>query len=155
MPTVANLTDSLQMKAHDMTRLLLAVLAAAGLNFGVAGAASGADEPTATAGRPGDWPQWGGSPARNNAPCGRNIPAQWNVGQFERKTGKWLRTEAKNIKWVAKLGTEGYGSAVVAGGKIFAALFSSQRATHSATHSLMKDHTCPLSQCTSRLPNAM
>ena len=121
MPTVANLTDSLQMKADDMTRLLLAVLAAAGLNFGVAGAASGADEPTATAGRPGDWPQWGGSPARNNAPRGKNIPAQWNVGQFERKTGKWLRTEAKNIKWVAKLGTEGYGSAVVAGGKIFAA----------------------------------
>ena len=38
-----------------------------------------------------DWPQWGGSPARNNTPDGKDIPVEWNVGKFDRKTGGWLR----------------------------------------------------------------
>ena len=37
-----------------------------------------------------DWPQWGGSPARSASPAGKNIPVEWNVGQFEPKTGRWL-----------------------------------------------------------------
>ena len=67
-----------------------------------------------------DWPQWGGSPARNNTPEGKNIPAEWNVGKFE-PDGRWLNEGAKNIRWVARLGSTTYGSPVVAGGKIFCA----------------------------------
>ncbi len=66
-----------------------------------------------------DWTQLGGSPARNNVSPAHDLPARWNVGRFDQKTGRWLGTGARNIKWVAKLGTESYGSPVVAGDKIF------------------------------------
>ena len=55
----------------------------------------------------GDWPQMGGTPARNNAPDGTNIPVEWDV-----ETGR-------NIKWSRKLGSETYGSVVVANGKLY------------------------------------
>jgi len=68
-----------------------------------------------------DWPQWGGSPERNNAPEGKNIAAEWNVGEFEYKTGKWRSDAAENVRWVARLGSQSYGTPVVAGGKVFCA----------------------------------
>ncbi|RIK74449.1 MAG: serine/threonine protein kinase [Planctomycetota bacterium] len=66
-----------------------------------------------------NWPQWGGSPGRNNTPVGTNIPVEWNVGEFDYKTGAWDSSEAKNIKWVAKVGSQTYGNPVVENGKIF------------------------------------
>lgn len=54
-----------------------------------------------------DWPQWGGSPARNNTPAGKNIPSDWDV-----KTGR-------NILWKAPLGSQTYGNPTVANGKIY------------------------------------
>ncbi len=71
--------------------------------------------------RSADWPQWGGSPVRNNTPRGKNTPTQWNVGQFDHKTGRWLSKSAKNILWVARLGSQSYGTPVLAGGKVFCA----------------------------------
>ncbi len=56
---------------------------------------------------PGDWPQLGGTPARNNTPNGVNIPTDWDI-----HTGN-------NIKWSAKLGSESYGTVVVANGKLY------------------------------------
>jgi outer membrane protein assembly factor BamB len=41
------------------------------------------------------------------------------VGDFDRKTGAWIRDEAKNIKWVAQLGSQSYGNPVIAGGRVF------------------------------------
>jgi outer membrane protein assembly factor BamB len=66
-----------------------------------------------------EWNQWGGSPARNNTPEGENIPTQWQVGEFDHRTGEWDSSEAQNIKWVAKLGSQTYGNPVVADGKVF------------------------------------
>lgn len=54
-----------------------------------------------------DWPQWGGSSYRNNAPKSGPL-----VSQFDIESGE-------NIQWSAPLGTETYGNPVVAGGKIF------------------------------------
>ena len=68
-----------------------------------------------------DWPQWGGSPARNNTPDGKDIPVEWNVGKFDRKTGGWLGESARNIRWVARLGSQSYGSPVISGGRVFCA----------------------------------
>ena len=68
---------------------------------------------------PYDWPQWGGSRARVNTPSGKGIAADWNPGEFDRKTGEWLKSDARNIKWVAELGSQTYGNPVVANGKIF------------------------------------
>jgi outer membrane protein assembly factor BamB len=66
-----------------------------------------------------DWPQWGGSPARNNTPEANNLPAEWNVGSFDEKTGRWSAESAKSIRWVAKLGKVSYGTPVVANGRVF------------------------------------
>src|SRR6476660_8143198 len=54
-----------------------------------------------------DWPQWGGTSARNSTPAGHGIPTDWNI------------TTGKNIKWSAKLGAQTYGSPVIANGRVF------------------------------------
>lgn len=66
-----------------------------------------------------DWSQWGGSPTRNNTPVGHDIPTEWEVGDFDYETGEWDPADAKNIKWVARLGSQSYGNAVAHHGKIF------------------------------------
>ncbi|HYO25883.1 MAG TPA: hypothetical protein VEQ85_13150, partial [Lacipirellulaceae bacterium] len=66
-----------------------------------------------------NWSQWCGSPQRNNAPQGENIPTEWSVGEFDFRTGQWDNAEAKNIAWVAPLGSRSYGSAVIHDGKVF------------------------------------
>ncbi len=65
------------------------------------------------------WPQWGGTSARNNVPVGQGIPRQWDIGQFDRDTGNWIPGSGENIKWVAQLGSQSYGNPVVADGKVF------------------------------------
>jgi outer membrane protein assembly factor BamB len=55
----------------------------------------------------GDWPMWGGTPDRNMVSKMKGLPTTWDV-----KT-------KKNIRWVALLGSQTYGNAVVSGGKIF------------------------------------
>jgi len=68
-----------------------------------------------------DWPQWGGSSSRNNAPeCGK-IPVEWDIGQFEPTSNRWLSGSAKNIRWVARLGSTSYGTPVIAGGRVYCA----------------------------------
>src|SRR5262245_56314721 len=54
-----------------------------------------------------DWPQFFGWSHRNNTPAGENIPAEWNV------------EDGTNILWQAELGSQSYGNAVVANGKVF------------------------------------
>ena len=55
----------------------------------------------------GDWPMWGGTPDRNMVSSMKGLASEWDV-----KTGK-------NIKWMAKLGSQSYGNPVVAGGMVF------------------------------------
>ena len=43
----------------------------------------------------GDWPQWGGTSYRNNTPIAAGLPITWNVGEFDRQTGEWIRDEAR------------------------------------------------------------
>lgn len=66
-----------------------------------------------------EWPQWGGDSARNNTPVGENIATEWEIGDFDPETGEWDPSNSKNIKWVAKLGSQSYGNPVVADGKVF------------------------------------
>lgn len=54
-----------------------------------------------------DWPQWAGSPYRNNVVDAKTIPTEWNV-----KTGE-------NVRWSMPLGSETYGNPVVANGKVY------------------------------------
>jgi outer membrane protein assembly factor BamB len=57
--------------------------------------------------KPSDWPQWGGSPLRNNVTEGEKLPMSWNV-----ETGE-------NIRWSGALGSETYGNPVVANGRVY------------------------------------
>ena len=50
---------------------------------------------------------WGGTPDRNMVSDMKGLPGEWDV-----KTGK-------NVKWVAKLGSQSYGNPVVADGMVF------------------------------------
>jgi outer membrane protein assembly factor BamB len=54
-----------------------------------------------------DWPMWGGSPGRNMVSPMTGLPTTWDV-----KT-------RKNVKWMAELGSQSYGNAVVAGGQVY------------------------------------
>ena len=76
-------------------------------------------DPAASHIRPGDWNQWCGSPIRNNTPAAKNLPTEWNVGQFDDTTGEWKKETAKNVKWAVKLGSQTYGNPVIANGKVF------------------------------------
>ena len=44
---------------------------------------------------------------------------EWEVGKFDRRTGKWLGEGAENIKWVAQLGSHTYGNPVIADGRVY------------------------------------
>ncbi len=68
---------------------------------------------------PNDWPQWCGSPGRNNTPEGTDIPIEWDIGEFNRKTGDWVPGTGQNIKWVARLGSQSYGNPVIANGQVY------------------------------------
>ena len=50
---------------------------------------------------------WGGTPDRNMVSGMKGLPTEWDV------------KSKKNIKWVADLGSQSYGNAVVAGGMVF------------------------------------
>lgn len=64
-----------------------------------------------------DWPQWGGSLSRNMASMEVALPNYFEVGVAGRG-GSWT-TKPENVKWSARLGTQTYGSPVIAGGKVF------------------------------------
>jgi len=35
-----------------------------------------------------DWPEWGGSPGRNNVSAAKGLPAEWDVGRFDYRSGE-------------------------------------------------------------------
>jgi outer membrane protein assembly factor BamB len=57
--------------------------------------------------KPTDWPQWGGSPQRNNVTSGEVLPLSWDVESGE------------NISWSVPLGSETYGNPVIANGRVY------------------------------------
>jgi len=68
-----------------------------------------------------DWPQFGGSSLRNNTPDARDLPVEWDIGRFDYRTGRWDPTGARNIRWVARLGSVSYGTPVVVGPAVYCA----------------------------------
>jgi outer membrane protein assembly factor BamB len=67
-----------------------------------------------------DWPQWGGNdPGRNMFSPAKGLPDKFDPGKFKKGTDDVDPATTKNVKWVAKLGSQAYGNASVAGGKVF------------------------------------
>src|SRR3954466_6817837 len=67
-----------------------------------------------------DWPRWGGpDPGRNMYSREKNLPFRFEPGKPKAGTEEIDLKTTKNVKWVAKLGSQSYGNVTVAGGKVF------------------------------------
>ena len=67
-----------------------------------------------------DWPQWGGSdPGRNMFAPGKGLPSSVGPGKFKPNTEEVDMATTKNVKWIAKLGSQSYGNPVVSQGNVF------------------------------------
>jgi len=67
----------------------------------------------------GDWPQWGGTHERNMISTETGLPDSFDPGKKKDGAEEFDLSTAKNIKWVAKLGSQSYGNVTVAKGKVF------------------------------------
>ena len=67
-----------------------------------------------------EWPTWGRDGSRNMVGNAANLPVEVNPGEMDDETEEIDLTGAKNIRWVAKLGSQSYGTTSVAFGKVFA-----------------------------------
>lgn len=67
-----------------------------------------------------DWPQWGGNTkGRNMYSTAKGLPTSFDPGKFKRGTEEIDPATTKNIKWVAKLGSQTYGNTTVAAGRVY------------------------------------
>ncbi len=66
-----------------------------------------------------DWPQWGGKNLRNMYSPQRGLPDAFGKIEFKPGTDDISTNAVKNLKWIAKLGSQSYGNVTVAGGKVF------------------------------------
>jgi outer membrane protein assembly factor BamB len=67
-----------------------------------------------------DWPQWGGNdPGRNMYSEVKGLPDSFEPGKFKPNSEEVDLATTKNVKWVAKLGSQTYGNPVIANGKLF------------------------------------
>jgi outer membrane protein assembly factor BamB len=64
-----------------------------------------------------DWPQWGGNDAgRNMYSPAKGLPSAIQPGKFKPNSEEIDLTTTKNVKWIAKLGSQSYGNPVVTKG---------------------------------------
>ena len=76
---------------------------------GVAGAAT-----------PQDWPTWGRDETRNMAsPEAKGLPGSFEAGDFVGASDEIDMATTKNVKWIAKLGSQSYGNPVISDGRIY------------------------------------
>ena len=66
-----------------------------------------------------DWPQWGGTDARNMAAAETGLPARFEPGKKRRDHLGVDPSTAKNVLWVARLGSENYSAPIIAHGRVF------------------------------------
>lgn len=66
-----------------------------------------------------DWPMLGRTPSRNPVSPEMGAPIDWNPGEFDGNTGERTGKGARNVKWIAKLGSSAYGAPSVADGQIY------------------------------------
>lgn len=65
-----------------------------------------------------DWPQWGGHDHRNAVSSERGLPDSFSPGEKGPKGGI-DRATARNVKWIARLGSAAYGNPTVAAGRVY------------------------------------
>jgi outer membrane protein assembly factor BamB len=65
-----------------------------------------------------DQPQWGQRDSRNMVSDETGLPDNFDPGTRNPKTGEIELSPGSNVRWVARLGNQSYGSPVVAGGRV-------------------------------------
>ena len=81
-------------------------LAAAALSASVASAAAG------------DWPMWGHDPTRNMVSSETGLPTDFAPGEFVGASDEIDRSTTRNVRWIARLGSQSYGNPVIANGRV-------------------------------------
>src|SRR5262249_8829695 len=66
-----------------------------------------------------DWPEWGGKPMRNMYSPAKGLQDSFGKIEFKQGTEEVDAAKVKNVKWVARLGSQSYGNVTVAKGKVF------------------------------------
>jgi len=66
-----------------------------------------------------DWPMWGRNASRNMVSPETGLPSSFDPGRYKGNSEEIDLSTTKNVRWVAKLGSQAYGNPAVAGGKIF------------------------------------
>ena len=66
-----------------------------------------------------DYPMWGGTPSRNMVSAETGLPDSFDPGQKKPGSEEVDMATTRNVKWVAKLGSQAYGNPTIAGGKVF------------------------------------
>ena len=66
-----------------------------------------------------DWTQWGGSQHRNMFNPAKGLPDKFEVGKLVKGTENFDPATQKNVKWVAKLGSQSYGNPTIANGRVY------------------------------------
>ena len=66
-----------------------------------------------------DWPIWGGNGSRNMVSFEKGINLDFDPGRMDEDEVVDMKT-TKNIKWIAKLGSQAYGNVTVADGRVYA-----------------------------------
>ena len=66
-----------------------------------------------------DWPQWGGTPAKNMVADEPGLPASFEPGVKDPQSGTIDPATTKNVKWARKVCSKTYSTPVIAGGKVF------------------------------------
>ncbi len=67
-----------------------------------------------------DWPMWGKDATRNMAaPNEKNLATDFYPGDFIGASDEIDESTTKNIKWIAKLGSQSYGNVTVKDGRVF------------------------------------
>jgi len=66
-----------------------------------------------------DQPQWGQRNSRNLVSAETGLADGFEPGQRDPKTGNIDLATTKNVKWVARLGNQTYGSPVIADGRVY------------------------------------
>ncbi len=66
-----------------------------------------------------DWPQWGRGQSRNMVSPDKGLPTEFAAGDFKGNTEEIDPSTTKNVRWIAKLGSQSYGNTTVANGRVY------------------------------------
>ena len=66
-----------------------------------------------------DWPAWGRTYERNFSCAEEGLPSSFVAGDYVGASDEIDPSTTKNVKWIAKLGSQSYGNPTVANGRIY------------------------------------